>query len=104
MIHPFAKSYPAQRHRAWITGSYIWVGIHHIAYDCNNIPFSQRAQGFKDRGFELSQGGSWLGRNHFAFFETEEKTGTCFETIAWDEGWVLPEPEEWYPAEAGKKV
>jgi len=67
-------------------------------------PLLTKSTRLQRSGFESSQGGSWLGRNHFAFFETEEKTGTCFETIAWDEGWVLPEPEEWYPAEAGKKV
>ena len=77
------------------------AGIHHVAYDCNNIPFEQRQQGFKERGFEQSQGGSWLGKNHFAFFETEKETGTCFETIAWDDDWTLPEPDEWFPAAAG---
>ncbi len=39
-----------------------------------------------------------MGKNHFAFFETEKETGTCFETIAWDDDWILPEPDEWFPA------
>ncbi len=72
-------------------------GIHHIAYDCNHVPFEQRLVEFARRGFSLVQSGSWLGRNQFAFFETEAATTTCFETYAFPEDWTDPEPEEWYP-------
>lgn len=73
-------------------------GIHHVAYDCNNIPFEQRMAEFKRRGFQLVQSGSWMDKNHFAFFETEQATTTCFETYVFPDNWVYPEPEEWYPA------
>ncbi|KAL3421020.1 hypothetical protein PVAG01_07465 [Phlyctema vagabunda] len=74
-------------------------GIHHIAYDCNNVPFEDRLKEFKDRGFKLVQGGSFMGRNHFAFFteEGQDRTGTCFETYEFPSDWEYPEPEEWYP-------
>ena len=75
-------------------------GIHHIAYDCNNIPWEDRLAEFEKRGFVLAQGGDFRGENKFAFFESEE-TGTCFETIAFREGYVYPEPDEWFPARQG---
>lgn len=74
-------------------------GLHHIAYDCNNVPMEERVQEFKKRGFELAQGGSWMGDNHFGFFESEE-TGTCFETIEFASDWEYPEPDEWFPPQA----
>lgn len=74
-------------------------GLHHIAYDCNNLPMGERVQEFKKRGFELAQGGSWMGDNHFGFFESEE-TGTCFETIEFAGDWEYPEPDEWFPPQA----
>lgn len=73
-------------------------GIHHVAYDCNNIPFEQRTAEFERRGFRLVQSGSWMGRNHFAFFETEPATTTCLETYVFPDDWAYPEPEEWYPS------
>ena len=76
-------------------------GVHHIAYDCNNVPMKERVKIFAERGLELAQGGSWRGDNHFAFFESEE-TGTCFETIEFAGNWEYPEPDEWFPAEAGE--
>ena len=48
------------------------------------------------------QAGEWMGRNRFAFFGTEGKTGTCFETYEFPEDWVDPEPEEWFPAREGE--
>jgi len=75
-------------------------GIHHVAYDCNNIPFTQRLAGFARRGFPLVQSGSWLGRNHFAFFETEGATTTCLETYVFPDDWHYPEPEMWYPPQS----
>ncbi|MCF1494380.1 VOC family protein [Agrobacterium vitis] len=72
-------------------------GIHHVAYDCNNIPFEERIAEFERRGFKKVQSGSWMGRNHFAFFGTEEDTTTCFETYAFPDDWDYPEPDSWYP-------
>lgn len=75
-------------------------GVHHIAYDCDDAPFEQRVKEFEARGFKLAQGGSWMGRNHFAFFieDKEDRTGTCFETYEFPSDWEYPEPEEWYPS------
>lgn len=72
-------------------------GIHHIAFDCNNIPFVERLAEFAKRGLTLAQGGSWMGRNHFAFFETESETTTCIETYEFPDDWEYPEPEAWFP-------
>ncbi|MBY3045957.1 VOC family protein [Rhizobium leguminosarum] len=72
-------------------------GVHHVAYDCNNIPFEERIAEFERRGFKKIQSGSWMGRNHFAFFATEEDTTTCFETYAFPDDWDYPEPDSWYP-------
>lgn len=71
-------------------------GIHHVAFDCNNIPFAERIVEFERRGFQLSQSGSWMGVNHFAFFETEGATTTCIETYAFPDDWVYPEPDMSY--------
>jgi hypothetical protein len=38
-----------------------------------------------------------MDANAFAFFDTEKATGTVFETYSIPEGFVWPEPEEWYP-------
>ncbi|CAA9533392.1 MAG: hypothetical protein AVDCRST_MAG96-3717 [uncultured Segetibacter sp.] len=73
-------------------------GIHHVAYDCNNIAFEQRMAEFERRGFQLVQSGSWMDKNHFAFFKTEQATTTCFETYVFPDNWVYPDPDEWYPA------
>ena len=72
-------------------------GIHHLAFDCNDIPFEDRIAEFERRGFTLAQSGSWMGRNHFAFFETEDATTTCFETYFFPDDWVYPEPESVFP-------
>ncbi|UAJ11024.1 VOC family protein [Glacieibacterium megasporae] len=73
-------------------------GVHHTAHDCNNIPFEARLEEFARRGFKLIQSGSWMGRNHFAFFGTEDATTTCFETYVFPDDWAYPEPDSWYPA------
>lgn len=74
-------------------------GIHHVAYDCNGVGMEERLKGFKERGWNCTQGGTWKvgGMNSFAFFE-REGAETCFETIDFEEGWDWPEPEEWFPA------
>ena len=73
-------------------------GLHHVAFDCNGAPFEDRVAEFERRGFTLVQGGSWMGRNRFAFFGTEDATTTCFETYVFPDDWAYPEPEAWYPA------
>jgi methylmalonyl-CoA/ethylmalonyl-CoA epimerase len=75
-------------------------GIHHVAYDCNNIPLEQRIAEFERRGFQLVQSGSWMGTNSFAFFETEDATTTCFETYIFPDDWQYPAPDRWYPPQA----
>ena len=67
-----------------------------MAYDCGGLAWEDRLEGFRKRGFEAVQSGDWRGENRFAFFESEA-AGTCFETIAFVEGWEYPEPEEWFP-------
>ena len=52
-------------------------GIHHVAYDCNNLPMEERVKLFEQRGFAMAHGGNWMGKCRFAFFESEE-TGTCY--------------------------
>ncbi|KAG8533050.1 uncharacterized protein KY384_001833 [Bacidia gigantensis] len=76
-------------------------GIHHVAYDCNDIPWEDRINGFEERGLSMAQGGNFRGENRFAFFESEE-AGTCFETLWFREGYEYPEPEEWFPARPEK--
>jgi len=83
--------------RDWLDAHGNAPGIHHIAYDMNGLEWGERMKAFEERGFVMSQGGSWMGRNRFAFFETESETGTCFETYEFPEDWVDPEPEEWFP-------
>ena len=75
-------------------------GIHHIAFDCNHVPFQQRLAEFEKRGFKLAQSGSWMGKNHFAFFETEDATRTCFETYEFPGDWEFPTPDEVYPSDS----
>ncbi|RDW68392.1 hypothetical protein BP5796_09049 [Coleophoma crateriformis] len=76
-------------------------GIHHIAYDCNDMPFAERIRAFEARGWRFAQGGSWMGRNHFAFFVEDgpvDRTGTCFETVSFPADWDYAEPETWFPS------
>ncbi|KAH8698583.1 Glyoxalase/Bleomycin resistance protein/Dioxygenase superfamily-domain-containing protein [Talaromyces proteolyticus] len=61
-------------------------GVHHIAFDCNGIPWEERVAGFKERGFQVAQSGSWEGKCHFAYLDSEDATTTCFETILFEEG------------------
>ena len=73
-------------------------GIHHVAYDCGGIPMDDRIREFGARGFQCVQSGKWMGKNHFAFFATDEATTTVFETYVFPPGFEYPEPESWYPA------
>ncbi|KAL8726069.1 MAG: hypothetical protein Q9166_006948 [cf. Caloplaca sp. 2 TL-2023] len=79
---------------------------------------SARHAKFAESGFECTQSGVWTvggGESAFAFFERKGKEegaedgevgplGTCFETIAFQEGWGFPEPEEWFPVRTAEVV
>jgi methylmalonyl-CoA/ethylmalonyl-CoA epimerase len=73
-------------------------GIHHIAFDCEGMPWDQRIKLFTDRGFAPTQSGRWLDQNSFSFFDTEAATTTCFETYHFPPDFEFPEPDLWYPA------
>lgn len=73
-------------------------GIHHVAFGCNNVPWADRLKAFKDHGYELIQSGVWQGRVPYAYFETEADTTTTIEIFDIPSDFVMPEPEEWYPA------
>ncbi|OAN33019.1 VOC family protein [Mycolicibacterium iranicum] len=73
-------------------------GIQHVAFDCGEAPWQDRIADFARRGFPLVQSGRFQDANAFAFFDTEKATGTTFETYSIPEGFVWPEPDEWYPA------
>jgi methylmalonyl-CoA/ethylmalonyl-CoA epimerase len=72
-------------------------GIHHVAFDCGGAAWQSRLAAFAARGFQLTQSGRFAGENAFAFFGTESATGTTFETYLILDGFVWPEPEEWFP-------
>lgn len=72
-------------------------GIHHVAFDCNGAPWQQRIANLTARGFAPTQSGRWRDQNSFCFFDTEAATTTCFETYQFPDGFVFPDPEEWYP-------
>ncbi|KAL8834347.1 MAG: hypothetical protein Q9176_007530 [Flavoplaca citrina] len=75
-------------------------GVQHLAFDCKNIPMSERKKEMKARGFEPAMEGVWKGRKGtctFCFFDTEESVGTVVESIDFSEDWEDPE-HEWYPA------
>ena len=73
-------------------------GIHHVAFDVRHRPWQERLAAFAKRGFAVSQSGRFNRHNAFAFFDTEEATGTTFETYDIPPGYVWPEPERWFPA------
>jgi methylmalonyl-CoA/ethylmalonyl-CoA epimerase len=60
---------------------------------------SERKRQMQERGFEPAMEGVWRGRKgtcHFCFFDTEESTGTVFESIEFSDDWEDPK-FEWYP-------
>ena len=74
-------------------------GIHHIAFDCNHIPWQERLDEFQRRGLTLVQTGSWMGKNSFAFFEGEHGSQpTTFETYFFPDDWEYPPAEAEFPA------
>ncbi len=72
-------------------------GIHHVAFDCNHIPWDQQLLAFEERGYAMIQSGLWQGKVPYAYFETEGDITTTIEIFKVPEGFVWPEPEEWYP-------
>lgn len=73
-------------------------GIHHVAFDVAERPWGDRLAAFAERGFPVSQSGRFVDQNAFAFFDTEQATGTTFETYDIPPGFAWPEPESWFPA------
>lgn len=73
-------------------------GIQHIAYDCGDMSMDERLAEFERRGYRCVQSGKWMGKNHFAFFDTEDDTTTVFETYYFPADFEYPEPEYWYPS------
>ena len=74
-------------------------GIQHVAFDCDNIPMEERQKRMHARGFGVAMEGVWVGRKgqcHFAFFDTENDTGTIFESIEFSSDWEDPACE-WFP-------
>ena len=73
-------------------------GVHHVAFGCNDVPWQARLKAFADHGYAMIQSGKWQGQVPYAYFETEQDTTTTFEIFAIPPDFVMPEPEEWYPA------
>jgi hypothetical protein len=73
-------------------------GVHHVAMACGQVPWAERVAELERRGFACIQSGVWLDRVPWAYFGTEEATGTIFEIYDIPPDFVLPEPERWYPA------
>ncbi len=73
-------------------------GVHHVAVDCNGLPWEARLAAFEERGFSMVQSGWWQGKVPYAYFETEAATTTTIETFFIPEDFVMPDPEAWYPA------
>ena len=72
-------------------------GVHHLAFDCDGVPWNRRVETFAERGFPQTQTGRWQDQNAFSFFGTEDATTACFETYHFPEGFDWPEPDVWYP-------
>ncbi|KAI4223084.1 MAG: hypothetical protein L6R36_005686 [Xanthoria steineri] len=75
-------------------------GIQHIAFNCKNIPMTERKREMQARGFPPAMEGVWKGRSGtctFCFFVTEATVGTVVESIHFSDDWEDPE-HDWYPA------
>lgn len=69
-------------------------GIHHVAFDCNNIEPKERRKEFERRGFSVAQSGVWHGKRgtcEFVFFDTDGAIGTCFESYCFSDDWEEPD-------------
>ncbi|MBX3596531.1 MAG: VOC family protein [Rhizobiaceae bacterium] len=69
-------------------------GIHHVAFDCNNVSWEEKVAGFEKGGFKLIQSGRWLDLTPWGYFSTEDATSTTFEVWSNPPGWQRPPPEE----------
>ena len=65
-------------------------GIQHVAVSCGELSMSERIREFEKRGFENIQSGIFNGNVPYAYFATEDATGTIFE--------IFDIPEEGLPA------
>ena len=69
-------------------------GIHHVAFDCDNVPQQQRKDEFRRRGYDVVQSGIWHGKKatcEFVFYDTEGAIGTCFEYYTFSADWEEPD-------------
>jgi methylmalonyl-CoA/ethylmalonyl-CoA epimerase len=74
-------------------------GLHHLLVDCNGIPYQQQREGFERRRFEEVQRGSTFDGNiNFVYFDDGDPGSPIFEIASVSAGFVLPPPDEWYPA------
>lgn len=92
----------------WLRQRNDLTGVHHIAYDCNGLPWEERLEGFRRMGARNVQDGVWDGVTHFAWFELPSPqgqaenggTGTYLETIGWLNDGSMPPPEATFPPQA----
>jgi hypothetical protein len=73
-------------------------GVQHIAIRCPPMPWAEKIARLEAHGFRVIQSGSWLGRQRYAYFETEAATGTTLEIFDELPDFVMPEPEEEWPS------
>ena len=62
------------------------------------MSWDERVRAFEERGISCIQSAIWKETVPFAYLSTEDATSTVFEIFDIPEGFVLPEPDEWYPA------
>lgn len=73
-------------------------GVHHISFDLNGIPWDQRIETFRQRGYSIVQSGIWAGKCRFAYYDTQPSAGLVFESYLFAPDWVDPVPDNWFPA------
>lgn len=71
-------------------------GVHHLLFDCNGASWAEKTAAFEAAGYSCIQSGRWLGRLAFAYYGTEQATGTVFEITDRPPDWQRPEPDEVY--------
>jgi Glyoxalase/Bleomycin resistance protein/Dioxygenase superfamily len=88
-----------------IGGSSLWQdfldrheeGIHHVAVDCNGLPYDAAVRAFEAHGYRSLQSGVFLGAVRFNYFATEEDTKTIFEIFDVQRGFVFPAADGTFP-------
>ena len=73
-------------------------GVHHVAVSCAGLTWAEKIARFEAQGYHVVHSGSWLGQMPYAYFETENTTGTTFEIYDESVNFAMPEPEEWWPS------